>query len=115
MCHSRMGLSCGVALADLGADVIKIEPAPMGDRTRVLKGFVAGTFAYLNRNKRSIGIDLKSEAGRALVHRMVKEADVVIENYGPGTAERIGIGYEELSAINPRLVDRKSTRLNSSH
>ncbi|WP_432347139.1 CoA transferase [Shinella yambaruensis] len=103
-CHTIMGPSCGLVLADLGAEVIKVEPAPLGDRTRNLKGFVAGTFAYFNRNKKSIGIDLKSEEGRAFAHAMIRDADVLVENYAPGTAERIGLGYEEVSKLNPRLI-----------
>lgn len=103
-CHTVMGPTAGLLLADMGAEVIKIEPAPDGDVTRKLKGFVAGTFSYFNRNKKSIGINLKSKAGRAVAHRLVRNADVVIENYGPGTAERLGIGYDELSQINPRLI-----------
>ncbi len=103
-CHTVMGPSCGMLFADLGAEVIKIEPAPDGDVTRRLKGFVAGTFSYFNRNKESIGINLKTEAGRDLAHRLIRDADVLIENYGPGTAERLGIGFDEVSRINPKLI-----------
>jgi crotonobetainyl-CoA:carnitine CoA-transferase CaiB-like acyl-CoA transferase len=103
-CHTVMGPTCGLMLADMGAEVIKVEPAPMGDRTRVLSGFVAGAFSYYNRNKKSIGLNLKTEEGRDILYRLVKDADVVCENYGPGTAERLGMGYEKLSKINPRLV-----------
>jgi crotonobetainyl-CoA:carnitine CoA-transferase CaiB-like acyl-CoA transferase len=99
-----MGPSCGLILADLGADVIKIEPAPDGDKTRVLRGFTAGFFTYFNRNKRSLAVDLKSRKGAALVHRLAATADVAIENFAPGTMERLGCGYEALSALNPRLV-----------
>ncbi|MEQ8815814.1 MAG: CaiB/BaiF CoA-transferase family protein [Thalassobaculum sp.] len=102
--HTIMGPCAGLVLADLGADVIKIEPAPGGDHTRRLPGFAAGFFATFNRNKRSLAIDLKSRAGQAAVHRLVADADVVLENYGPGTMERLGCGWEQLSAINPRLV-----------
>lgn len=104
LCHTVMGPSCGMVLADMGAEVVKIEPAPNGDRTRSLNGFQVGTFSYYNRNKKSIGINLKTEAGRAVLHKLVSRSDVLIENYGPGTAERLGMGYEELSAINPRLI-----------
>src|SRR4051812_23016632 len=92
-CHTIMGPSAGMVLADLGADVIKIEPSPGGDATRRLPGFAAGFFYAFNRNKRSVAIDLKSEEGRALVHRLVATSDVIIENYGPGTMERLGCGY----------------------
>lgn len=99
-----MGPCAGLVLADLGADVLKIEPAPAGDATRRLPGFAAGFFGYFNRNRRSIAIDLKRAAGRTLVHRLAAEADVVIENYAPDTMERLGCGYEALAALNPRLV-----------
>jgi crotonobetainyl-CoA:carnitine CoA-transferase CaiB-like acyl-CoA transferase len=99
-----MGPSAGLVLADLGADVIKIEPAPQGDRTRRMVGFAAGFFGTFNRNKRSLGLDLKQAAGRALLHRLAAGADIVVENYAPGTMERLGCGYEMLSALNPRLV-----------
>jgi crotonobetainyl-CoA:carnitine CoA-transferase CaiB-like acyl-CoA transferase len=103
-CHTIMGPSAGMLLADLGADVIKIEPAPDGDKTRKLRGFAAGFFFAFNRNKRSLAVDLKSDEGRALIHRLAAKADIVIENYGPGTMERLGCGYADLSAANPRLV-----------
>lgn len=99
-----MGPSAGLILADLGADVVKIEPAPGGDATRRLAGFAAGFFGYFNRNKRSLAVDLKQPAGLALVKRLVGRADVAIENYAPGTMERLGCGYAALAAINPRLV-----------
>src|SRR5579883_3151682 len=99
-----MGPSAGLILADLGADVVKIEPAPEGDSTRRLSGFAAGFFGYFNRNKRSLALDLKVPAGSDIAHRLAAAADVVIENYAPGTMERLGCGYEALSEINPRLV-----------
>lgn len=102
--HTVMGPCCGMILADLGAEVLKIEPAPGGDPTRRLKGFGTGYFGFFNRNKHSLAVDLKTEAGNALIKRLVAEADVVIENFGPGTMERLGIGYDTLSQINPRLV-----------
>ncbi len=104
LCHTIMGPTCGLVLGDLGADVIKVEPAPQGDRTRALQGFQVGTFSYFNRNKKSVGINLKTTEGRAVLHRMVQDVDVITENYAPGAAERIGVGYDELSAINPRLI-----------
>src|SRR5579872_2961479 len=93
--HTVMGPSCGVMLADLGADVIRVEPAPDGDRTRRLHGFATGFFAYFNRNKRCICIDVKSPEGLA---------DALIENFGPGTMDRLGLGWDAVHAINPRLV-----------
>ena len=103
-CHTIMGPSAGMLLADLGADVIKVEPAPDGDHTRRLRGFAAGFFYGFNRNKRSLAVDLKSADGRAVVHRLSDSADVVIENYAPGTMDRLGCGWEVLSARNPRLI-----------
>jgi crotonobetainyl-CoA:carnitine CoA-transferase CaiB-like acyl-CoA transferase len=74
--HTVMGPSCGVVLADLGADVIRVEPAPDGDRTRRLHGFATGFFAYFNRNKRCICIDAKSPDGLAVANDLVRKADV---------------------------------------
>jgi crotonobetainyl-CoA:carnitine CoA-transferase CaiB-like acyl-CoA transferase len=99
-----MGPSCGLVLADLGADLIKVEPAPNGDKTRKLSGFGAGFFAAFNRNKRGIAIDVKSDKGREVAQKLIKGADVVIENYAPGTMERLGIGYDEMSKCNPGLI-----------
>lgn len=101
--HTIMGPCAGVLFADLGADVIKIEPVD-GDPTRKLPGFAAGFFATYNRNKRSIAVDLKRPEGQAIVHRLVKDADIVLENFGPGTIERLNCGWENLRKINPRLV-----------
>lgn len=102
--HTVMGPVAGLILAELGADVVKIEPAPGGDTTRDLRGFAAGFFAAFNRSKRSLAVDLKHTDGQAVLHRLAEQADVVIENYGPGTMERLGCGCAALSAINPRLV-----------
>ncbi len=102
-CHTIMGPSAGLILADLGADVIKVEPAD-GDPTRRRVGFAAGFFATFNRNKRSLAIDLKSDDGRALLYRLVKTADVTLENFAPGTMERLGCGYADFAVINPRLI-----------
>jgi crotonobetainyl-CoA:carnitine CoA-transferase CaiB-like acyl-CoA transferase len=102
--HTIMGPTAGLVLADLGADVVKVEPAPKGDHTRGLGGFAAGFFAAFNRNKRGIAIDLKRPEGQAAVHRLVEHADIVLENYGPGTMEKLGCGYEALAARNPRLI-----------
>jgi len=102
--HTVMGPTAGLLLADLGADVVKVEPVPRGDHTRGLGGFAAGFFAAFNRNKRSLALDLKRPEGQAAMHRLAACADVVIENYGPGTMERLGCGYEALARVNPRLV-----------
>jgi formyl-CoA transferase len=96
-------------LADLGADVIKIEPPGAGDQTRGSMGFkMKGPdsmgFLNMNRNKRSVTLNLKSQAGRELLLRMAKDADILIENYRPGAMKRLGLGYEDLKAVNPKLV-----------
>ncbi|MEO8202552.1 MAG: CaiB/BaiF CoA-transferase family protein [Betaproteobacteria bacterium] len=103
-CHTIMGPSAGMLLADLGADVIKVETAPGGDTTRRLQGFASGFFFAFNRNKRSLAIDLKSLEGRELVYKLVAETDVVLENFGPGTMDRLGCGHEEFSKRNGRLI-----------
>lgn len=102
--HMVMGPTCGLILADLGADVIKIEPAGGGDKTRTLTGSGAGFFPTYNRNKRSLAVDLKDPRGIAFVRRLIKEADVVIENFRPGGMEKLGLGYETLKRDNPRLI-----------
>ena len=102
--HTVMGPSCGLVLADLGADVIRVELAPDGDRTRRLGGFAAGFFSYFNRNKRSLCLDLKNKEGLCIAHDLVTRADVLIENFGPGTLERMGLGPDAMMAINPRLI-----------
>lgn len=103
-CHTVMGPAAGVLLADMGADVIKVEAAPLGDSTRRMRGFANGFFYAFNRNKRSLAVDLKSEKGQGLIHRLAPQIDVVVENYGPGTMDRLGCGYEALSKINPKLI-----------
>ncbi len=102
--HTVMGPTAGLVLADLGADVIKVEPAPKGDHTRGLGGFASGFYSAFNRNKRGIALDLKHADGRAAFHKLVAGADVVLENYGPGTMERLGSGWDVLEKINPRLI-----------
>ncbi len=93
-------------LADLGADVIKVEP-PQGDDYRAIgpmRNGESALFSVVNRNKKSLVLDLKQAQAVALVKAMVAEVDVVVENFRPGVAERLGIGYEQLKAANPRLV-----------
>jgi crotonobetainyl-CoA:carnitine CoA-transferase CaiB-like acyl-CoA transferase len=95
-------------LADLGADVIKVEP-PEGDQTRGSMGFkMKGPdsmgFLNLNRNKRSVTLDLKSDEGRELFYKLAKTADVIVENYRPGVVQRLRIDYESIKAINPKIV-----------
>jgi crotonobetainyl-CoA:carnitine CoA-transferase CaiB-like acyl-CoA transferase len=95
------GPFCGQVLGDMGADVIKIEP-PGGDSTRASMG--AQSFLAVNRNKRSVALDLKSPEHRAVLHRLARDADVVLENNRPGVAARLGAGWEQLSELNPRLI-----------
>ena len=100
------GPLCSALLGDLGAEVIKIEP-PTGDDYRAIGPFAgdeSGLFNAMNRNKQSIVIDLKRDEGRALAQALCAQADVVVENFRPGVAERLGIGYAELSARHPALV-----------
>jgi crotonobetainyl-CoA:carnitine CoA-transferase CaiB-like acyl-CoA transferase len=101
--HMVMGPAAGLILADLGADVIKIEPVN-GDSTRHLPGSGSGYFPMYNRNKRSLCVDLKSPEGLAAVLRLVSKADVLIENFRPGTMDRLGLGHETLRAQYPRLI-----------
>lgn len=101
--HAVMGPTAGLILADLGAEVIHIEP-PSGDSTRNLKGFGVGYYPYFNRNTKSLAVDLKSNEGREIIRKLVKTADVLIENFGPGTMDRLGYGYADMSVLNPRLI-----------
>ena len=101
------GPYCGMMLADMGADVIKIELPGRGDDSRKNAPIVNGESAYymnLNRNKRGITLNLKSEKGREIFKEMVKKADIVLENYRPGVMEKLGLGYDELQKINPAIV-----------
>ncbi len=102
------GPTCGLMLADLGAEVIKIEKIPGGDDTRrFLPPDVNGeaaAFMQMNRNKKGIALDLKQKEGVEVFKRLAKQADVVIENFRKGTLEKLGIGYEELKKINPRII-----------
>jgi formyl-CoA transferase len=103
------GPFCCMLLGDMGADVIKVEPPDVGDQTRKsmgfrMKGEDSPGFLALNRNKRSITIDLKNEAGRKVFYELAKTADVFVENSRPGVAKKLGIDYPTLAKINPRLV-----------
>ncbi|NGY04042.1 CaiB/BaiF CoA transferase family protein [Solimonas terrae] len=101
------GPAATMALADLGAEVLKIEPPGTGDDTRTFPPFrdeVSHYFISGNRGKKSIVIDLKTEAGVALAKDLAAQCDIVVENYRPGVMDRLGLGYETLSALNPRLI-----------
>ena len=101
--HMVMGPTVGHVLAGLGAEVTRVEPIG-GDRTRRLKGSGAGYFAMYNRGKRSVALDLKSDAGLEAAKRMVAGADVLVENFRPGALDRLGLGYEACAEANPRLI-----------
>jgi crotonobetainyl-CoA:carnitine CoA-transferase CaiB-like acyl-CoA transferase len=101
------GPLCTMLLGDMGAEVIKIEDPRHGDDTRAWAPFVGGWSTYfltVNRNKKSVAVDLKSEEGRALVESLVRDADVLVENFRPGTLERLGFGPERARAVNERLI-----------
>lgn len=101
--HMVMGPAVGVVLADLGADVCKVEP-PAGDHTRTLPGAGAGYFPMYNRNKTSVSIDLKSRDGLGVAKKMIASADVVIENFRPGAMAKLGLGYDDVRPSNPGLI-----------
>jgi crotonobetainyl-CoA:carnitine CoA-transferase CaiB-like acyl-CoA transferase len=102
------GPTCGMLLADMGADVVKVEKLPGGDDARGYReprvNGVSAPFMMLNRNKRGIALDLKLPAGRDVLLRMVRDADVLTENFRRGTLEKLGLGYDVLSAVNPGLI-----------
>jgi crotonobetainyl-CoA:carnitine CoA-transferase CaiB-like acyl-CoA transferase len=101
--HMVMGPAVGAILVELGAEVVRIEPLG-GDSTRNLLGSGAGYFPMYNRNKKSICLDLKSADGLAIARRLCDAADVVVENFRAGTMDKLGLGYDELSKANPRLI-----------
>ena len=101
--HMVMGPTCGMVLADLGAEVIKVEPIA-GDNTRKLLGSGAGFFPLFNRNKKSIAIDLQAAEGREIALKLVATADIVSENFKPGTMKKLGLDYHALSKLDPRLI-----------
>lgn len=101
------GPLCGQYLGNLGAEVIKVEPVGSGDDTRgwlPQKQGQSATFLAVNHNKQSLAVDLKSPQGQAIVHRLVADADIVLQGFGAGTAEKLGVDYATLSALNPRLI-----------
>jgi crotonobetainyl-CoA:carnitine CoA-transferase CaiB-like acyl-CoA transferase len=106
--HVMAGPTCAMLLADMGADVIKVEKIPGGDDARhMTPPTIAGesaAFLMMNRNKRGIALDLKTEAGHMVLSRLLQDADVLIENYRRGAMERMGFGYQALRASSPRLI-----------
>ena len=101
--HMVMGPTCGMVLADMGAETIKVEPIE-GDRTRHLLGAGAGFFPMFNRNKKSIAIDLRSPEGVKVARQLCEDADVVAENFKPGTMVKYGLDHASLSKVNPKLI-----------
>ncbi|MEJ8847821.1 CaiB/BaiF CoA-transferase family protein [Variovorax rhizosphaerae] len=101
--HMVMGPTCGMLLGDLGAEVIKVEPVE-GDNTRRLLGSGAGFFPTFNRNKKSIALDLKRPEGVEAALRLIATADIVSENFKPGTMKKLGLDYDSLKKLNPRLI-----------
>ena len=101
--HAVMGPSCGMILGDLGGEVVAIEPLD-GTPTRSLKGFGSGYFPYFGRSKKSLCLDLKTTEGLAIARRLVAKADILIENFAPGTMDRLGLGYEDTKSLNSRLI-----------
>jgi crotonobetainyl-CoA:carnitine CoA-transferase CaiB-like acyl-CoA transferase len=107
MSHIMAAPTCGQLLADMGADVIKVERLPAGDDTRKFGAAKRGdsaAFAMMNRNKRGVALDMRSAEGRAVLRRMVDQADVFIENYRKGAMEHYGVGWEDVRKTNPKLI-----------
>lgn len=101
--HMVMGPTCGMILADLGAEVIKIEP-PGGDKTRQLPGLGIGFFRSFNRNKKSVVLDIQTPEGLATAKELIGQSDVLLENFRPGLMDKLGLGAEALKALFPRLI-----------
>ena len=101
--HMVMGPTCGMILADLGAEVIKVEPID-GDKTRKLLGSGAGFFPMFNRNKKSLAVDMRTPEGIEIVKKLLASADVVSENFKPGTMAKLGLDYETLHQVHPQLI-----------
>ncbi len=102
-CHVVMGPTCGLVLADMGAEVIKVEPLD-GDHTRKLTASGAGFFPTYNRNKKSFAVDMKSPSGHEAAMKLVASADVVIENFRPGAMDKLGFGQQALRKMKPSLI-----------
>src|ERR1700732_960238 len=106
--HVMAGPTCTLMLADMGAEVIKIEKIPAGDASRDIIppriGDEASSFLMMNRNKRGIALDLKTPGGAKVLRRMIGSADVLVENFGPGVMDRLGFGYPEIKKDHPALI-----------
>ncbi len=108
LAHIMSGPTCGMMLADMGADVVKVEKVPGGDDTRRMTpptiGDESAAFMMMNRNKRGIALDLKTEGGKEILLRMVRQSDVILENFRHDTLDRLGLGYERLRQENPAII-----------
>ena len=108
--HAMAGPTCALMLADMGAEIIKIERAPLeADPARYVNdpysiNGVSATYMILNRNKRTLPLDLKSPEGRAVAQKVLVDADVVVENFRPGVLDRLGLGYENICQFNPQII-----------
>src|SRR5918998_5885392 len=106
--HVMAGPTCPLMLADRGAEVIKAEKIPRGDDSRHMLppkvGDEAASFLIMNRNKRGMALDLKTAGGKAILHRLIASADVLVENFAPGSLERLGFAYEDLRKDHPGLI-----------
>ena len=107
MSHVMAAPTTGMFLADMGADVVKIERLPRGDDVRANAPFSddeSAPFAIMNRNKRGVGLNMKTDEGKAILHRLINGADVFIENYRKGAMEHYGVSYEQIKAACPKLI-----------
>src|SRR4030088_2963009 len=106
--HVMAGPTCTLMLADMGAEVIKIEKIPAGDDTRYMVppkiGDQAASFLMMNRNKKGIALDLKTSGGAKVLRRLIESSDVLVENFGPGVMDRLGFGYADLKKDHPALI-----------
>lgn len=101
--HAVMGPTTGLLLADMGAEVLHVEPVD-GDSTRRLKGFGTGYFPFYSRNKKSLAIDIKSVDGKKIIFELIKKSDILVENFGPGTMERLGYDYHKVNEVNDKII-----------
>src|SRR5579864_1551288 len=102
--HIIAGPAAGLILADLGAEVIKVERPDGGDQARHMAGGTRAYFHLFNRNKRDVALNLKTDAGKEVVRRLIAQSDVVVDNFAAGVLERLGLGYDDMAAINPRII-----------
>ena len=110
--HVYQGPTSTLILGDFGADIIKVERTDIGDWSRSFGPYLKGEslpFISLNRNKRSIAVNLKRKEGKEIIYKLVTKSDVIVNNFRPGTMERLSLGYEKLKKINPKIIFAEST------